>query len=293
MSNGKLVLLVAKVVDDLRTTGVTSYVDEFLVTFNKKFQFGSVVRGLGILKFYGMKIVQNEDILLSTHVDDNLNSLECYPLSRIWRRQVDLALTVVEKSSFMSVNSSLGWLRITASPLCVFYAIHLQQMMPSVTVNSVMSQIKYLRLLKKCGTLIAYPPCPKSGSLHVSVLVFSDAGRRLDSGQLSFFPGILVANFQKGSLFYKVLWCSQKSKNAPLSQLVRLKYYQRLKQSTKQRCWKWRCLCFCAIVSRYSSHWTPVTYLGHCQLNETQLKSLHVPMLTLFGTSLKLSMSKK
>lgn len=211
-SSGQLVLLVSKVVDDLLITGVKSYVDDFLVKFDMKFQFGSIVRGPGILKFYGMKIIQNEDFSLSIHADDKLNSLECYPLPRIRRRQVDSACTDVEKSSFMSVNSSLGWLGITASPLCMFYASHLQQMMPSVTVSSVMSQIKYLRLLKKCGKHIAYPPCPKSGSLPVSVLVFSDAGRRLDSGQLSYFAGLLVGNFQQGSLFYTLSWSSHKSK---------------------------------------------------------------------------------
>lgn len=130
-SNGNLDLLVAKVVGDLLVTGVTSYVDDFLVNFNKKIQFGSIVRGSGIIKFYGITIVQNEDFSSSIHADDKLDSLECHPLSRIPRRQVDSKYTVVGKSSFMSVNSSLGWLGISALPLCLFYALHLQQMMPS------------------------------------------------------------------------------------------------------------------------------------------------------------------
>lgn len=59
-SNGKLILLVARTVDVLLITGVTSYVDDFLVKFNKIFQFGSVVCDPGYLKFYGMKIVHND-----------------------------------------------------------------------------------------------------------------------------------------------------------------------------------------------------------------------------------------
>lgn len=75
-----------------------------------------------------------------------------------------------------------------------------------------MSKIKYLSLLKKCSTRISYPPCTMSGILPFSALDFSDAGRRLDSGQLSIFADVFVANFQQGSLFYMVLCSSHKSK---------------------------------------------------------------------------------
>lgn len=171
-SNGKLVLLVAAVVDDLLATDVTSYVDDSLVKLNKKFQFGSIVRGPGIIKFYGMKVVRDGDFSSTIHADDKLGPLDCYALSRIRRLQADSECTAVEKSSFMSVSSSLGWLGIYASPLCSFHPSHLQQMMPSITVNSVISQTMYIRLLKNCGTLITYPTRPTSGSQPVSVLVF-------------------------------------------------------------------------------------------------------------------------
>lgn len=101
----------------------------------------------------------------------------------------------------MSVSLSLGWLGITVSPLCMSYALRLKQMMPSVTVNSVMSRIKYSRLLKKCGTLIAYSPYLRSGSLAVFVIDLFDAGRRLDSKQLPLFAILVDGNFQKRSLF--------------------------------------------------------------------------------------------
>lgn len=112
----------------------------------------------------------------------------------------------------MSINSSLCGIGITASPFCPFYASCSQQMMPSATVHTLMSQAKYLHLLKKYGTLIKYLSCSTSGPLSVSVLVISDPKRRLDDGQFSFFAGLLFGPFEEGSLFYTLSWSSQKWK---------------------------------------------------------------------------------
>lgn len=85
-------------------------------------------------------------------------------------------------------------------------------MMPLVTFNALMSQYRYLLWLKKRSTLIAYPACPTSGSLSVSVLVFSDASRCLDDGQFSFFADLLLGPFEEDSLLYTLSWTSHKSK---------------------------------------------------------------------------------
>lgn len=89
VEKGELVLLVAKSVDDLLIAGVPESTKKFLSRFNSRFSFRTVVSGPGILKFYGLTIEQHEDFSSSIHADDKLNSIECFPLSRIRRRQVD------------------------------------------------------------------------------------------------------------------------------------------------------------------------------------------------------------
>lgn len=96
------------------------------------------------------------------HADNKSNALECFILSSVRRRQCDSPMSVVEKFSFMSVNSSIGWLGVAASPLCAFYESHLQQRMSYHTVNALRSQSNYLLLLKKLGILIRYPAPPKN-----------------------------------------------------------------------------------------------------------------------------------
>ena len=232
MKNNQIVLIVAKIVYHLIMTGVKHFVDIFLKKFDDKFKFGSIVHGPGIIKFYGLTIEQFEDMSSTIHSDDKLNAIECFPLSRIRRRQADSVLNNVEKSSYMSVNSSLGWLGIAAYPLCSFYASHLQQKMPSVTVNAVKSQTDYLRLLKSHGTLIRYPSPPKNVQTTVSILVFSDAGRTVDHGQLSFLLVCYLDLLLKIPNFIPSHGQVTNPRD-PLNQLGQLKYWQHLKQSMR------------------------------------------------------------
>ena len=212
MKDGKLALIVIKIVDYLLMTGEKSYMDNFIRQFNDKFQFGTVIHGPGILKFFGLTIIQNTDFSCTVHGDEKLMALEVFPLPRTRRRQPDSELSDYEKSSYMSVNSSLSWLGITASPLCAFISSYLQQKLPDLNVDSIISQCKYLRLLKSYGTSIHYPVPPKSGCHNISILVFSDAGRVIDRGQLSFFAGLLIGPFAQDSQFYVLSWSSHKSK---------------------------------------------------------------------------------
>lgn len=112
----------------------------------------------------------------------------------------------------MSVNSSIGWLGFAASPLCAFHASHLQQKMAHLTVDAIRSQTNYLKLLKQFGSLIRYPAPIANTSATASILVFSDAGRLTDHGQLSYFAGLLIGPFAQDSLFYVLSWMSHKSK---------------------------------------------------------------------------------
>lgn len=212
LKNGVIVLVVIKIVDDLLMTGEDASVNDFIERFNKKFELGTVVRGPGSFKFYGISMSQDEDLSSSVNADEKLNLIDSFPLSRVRRRQCNSSLTSVEMSAFMSVNSSIGWLGIAASPFCAFYASHLQQKMPKATVEAIMSQIRYLRLLKQLGTCIVFPSPPRRGSFTVSVLVFSDAGRTVDHGQLSYVAGLLLGPMSEGSLFYTMSWMSHKSK---------------------------------------------------------------------------------
>ena len=97
------------------------------------------------------------------------------------------------------------------SPFCAFYASHLQQKVPSTKVSDLVTQINSLRLLQKLGSTITYKR-PSKGKYSCSVLVFADASRTIDHGQLGYVAGLLIGEFQEGSVWHTLSWSSHKSK---------------------------------------------------------------------------------
>lgn len=211
IKNGQLVLLAAKIVDDILVTGDTDMVDKFITGFNSKFKFGTVVHGPGNLRFFGLNLVQNEDYTCEINADDKLHALEPYPLTRLRRREIDAELNAVEKSAFMSLNASIGWLGISASPFCSFYSSFLQQMMPSAKVPVLAAQANAIKILKNLGSNITFPK-PSKGPHTVTIAVFADAGRLTDHGQLCFVSGLLFGPLALNSTFHTLSWMSHKSR---------------------------------------------------------------------------------
>lgn len=74
----QLGIRVVKLVDTLLVTGIPSETNSFLTNFNKELSFGTLVSGPGVLKFFGLSILQSEESSSSIHADEKLNSLECF-----------------------------------------------------------------------------------------------------------------------------------------------------------------------------------------------------------------------
>ena len=74
-----------------------------------------------------------------------------------------------------------------------------------------MTHINSLKLLKKHGTFLNYKR-PGKGKQKLSVLIFADASRQNDRGQLSYLSGILFGNLESGAIFHTISWNSHKSR---------------------------------------------------------------------------------
>ena len=162
-------------------------------------------------RFFGLSIIQNPEFESSIDADEKLNALEPHPLYRARRRQHDDSLTPLEKSSYTSLNASINSIGTTASIVCAYYASYLQQCTPENCVNLLTTQSSILRKLKLLGTTTVYPPPPSGTDLKISVVMFADAGRLHDYGQLSYIGGILIGTLARGSTFYTLTWSSHKS----------------------------------------------------------------------------------
>ncbi len=212
LDNGRLTMIAAKVVDDIILTGEESVTSKFIDDFNAKFKLGTIIRGPGKLRFFGLQVVQEKDLSICVDGNEKLNKIEPYPISNVRRKNYTEPLDQVEKHAFMSINSSLGWLGIAASPFCALYESYLQQKLPKANVETLLCQARHLKTLKKLGTTISFPRAPKGKEVPVSVVVFSDASRTDDRGQLCYIAGLLLGPLQKDSTFYTLSWQSHRSK---------------------------------------------------------------------------------
>ena len=118
----------------------------------------------------------------------------------------------IELKAFASINASIGWLGVTASPFCAQVSSYLQQLAPNATVKELILQANMLRKLKKIGTVASYKRPGAVDEQNISVVVFSDAGRTSDHGQLCYIAGVLFGGLKEGSIFHTVSWSSRKSK---------------------------------------------------------------------------------
>lgn len=63
-------------------------------------------------------------------------------------------VTTIEKNAFTSLNCSIGWLGITAPPLCSELSGHVQQVAPTAIESDFIAQHNALNTLKGLGIAI-------------------------------------------------------------------------------------------------------------------------------------------
>lgn len=221
--DGELVLLVAKVVDDIKAAGKGDRAEQFIKQSHKKFELGTVSHGPGKLRFFGINTEQHEDLTVSTDADDKLKSLVELDISRSRRKEYDAGINEIERAAYASANSSLGWIGTAASPFCSFYSSYLQQKAPNTKVSHLVEQQVIIKKLKKLGTAISYPRPSDKCEQELTVLVFSDASRTDDRGQLGILTGLLVGELKSEAIFHTASWLSFVSKrpvkNVPAAEI--------------------------------------------------------------------------
>lgn len=78
-------------------------------------------------QFFGMNISQDEDFSCSIDSNDELLSLEKYPVSGRQTREADIILDSAEISTFKSFNFSSAGLGYAGAQFCAFYPSYLQK----------------------------------------------------------------------------------------------------------------------------------------------------------------------
>lgn len=210
--SNRLQALAVKVVDDIIVVAESTDLTQFVTQISSKYKVGTVVRGPGSFSFFGLEITQDTDGMIQVSGDEKLLALRPHPISRLRRKEIDERLNAVESFSFGSMNGSLGFIGHTASPFCSFTTSYLQQRRSNPVVKDLIQQCNMLRQLQDLGSTITFRRPDTIGSFPLKVVVFSDAARSNDHGQLAFVAGLVIGEVDKESVFHTIAWRSQKSK---------------------------------------------------------------------------------
>lgn len=210
--NGEVSLLIVKVKDDLFIDGSENLKRSFISFFDSNFTLWTIAHYPNTMRFYGLNITQYEDYVVHIDRNDKLDSLCSNPISRMEHRGLDSDLNKIYLSSIMSLYSSIGWLGLSASSFCSFYASELQQKMQIQKVKYLLFQINYVKKLQNLGSKTTFSRPLIPNNILPTVLIFSDVGIKIYHGKIAFLSGILFGDFKIYSLFHGLSWISQNSR---------------------------------------------------------------------------------
>lgn len=213
--DGSVIAALSKIVDDFLICGETLTVNNVVDLLNKSFLLGIVVHGPGVLRYFGLNITQHDGYTTIIDGDDKLNRMGTAPVTRVRRSDVHDTLSPTERKMFASINSSVDWLCITASPLCFLISSIFQQNSPTATIATLCNQSAQLKQLQIIETHTYYCRPGDTLAQNISIIVFCDAIRSGDAGQLSHIGVLLIDEFACGSIF-RIISCSSRKARFPV-----------------------------------------------------------------------------
>lgn len=120
-------VIAAELVDDIKVSGENDNANVFIASFNCRFKLATIASGPGHMGRFEIHYIQEEHMTMETNADDKLDDSAEYSLQRHRQKQFDTDVNQMDCSSYASTNSSIGWIKTAASPICSFYASYLQQ----------------------------------------------------------------------------------------------------------------------------------------------------------------------
>ncbi len=151
MENGSVVLLVIKLVDDVLIGGDDSRRAHLIEKMKRSFEVGTVSHTPGSLMYFGVTITQTDDGDIEMDANEKLNSVATKTITRNRRKEQSSPLTSIELRDYRSVNGSICFMGMIASPLASFVSSYLQQASHSAKVKHMLLQTRMLKDLKNFG----------------------------------------------------------------------------------------------------------------------------------------------
>lgn len=111
------------VVDDFLICRHPNTVDNVINRVQKQFKFGTTTHGFGILRFFGLILMQHDGVTISIDANDNFQATAAHPITQTRCRKLESKQSNFELKAFLPTDSVAEWLEIAASPFCVLFPV--------------------------------------------------------------------------------------------------------------------------------------------------------------------------
>lgn len=212
--DGSILLMVAKVTDDLLIAASAGVMKEFVEQVRKRFKISKSITN-GPILFNGALIDRNERGDVSITMQPFMESLKPIELPRSRRKQSSEKATNEEYQEYRSMAGSLIWAGNATLPQAGYVASYMQQTAPKLRVHHVTEANKMMKELRDLDATITFKKMKKPAK-KVEVWTFSDASFNIvagrDYGQTGVVTGLIAYDEDGESVFHVVDWVSSKQR---------------------------------------------------------------------------------
>jgi Reverse transcriptase (RNA-dependent DNA polymerase) len=216
--DGRILLILAKVVDDLLLTGTVPAMQEFNANLSNRFKVGRFICNEPFM-FNALHVVQDPEFF-AVEVDmvDYISKITKIPISPNRRKEAESTATTEERFQYQSLAGTLNFYGHGILPPACFVASHLQQQLGTVRVKHLILANRLVRQLLMLKPICKYLPFPADlQSCHL--LALSDASHSNAYGQSGYVAGVEFKCSSSQSLFHCIDWSSSKQSRVSFSSI--------------------------------------------------------------------------
>jgi Reverse transcriptase (RNA-dependent DNA polymerase) len=218
-STGKIVLLIAKQVDDVLGCGIPEAQDWFITQFDKFFKIGTIVKSPERIRFDGGYIETMDSGEVVFTMDEYLQAIPSILLTRERRRLLESKVTISELKEYQNRCGKFCWLGMMAFPLGHFYGSHLQQAVGDLRVKHLILCNTFIKEAQRMSATLVYRKPNLVKPVVPRILVFTDAGG-IHKDTNYYQQGEIIGlglGLNADSPFYVLDWKSSKQKRVAQS----------------------------------------------------------------------------
>lgn len=93
--------LLAKIGDDILICGLFNHVDDKVTMIQRKLTLRTITHGHGLIRFFGLNIVQNNHYSVTIDGDDKIAAIDKNAVTRVKRHELESRLSAAEAKAFV------------------------------------------------------------------------------------------------------------------------------------------------------------------------------------------------